>query len=119
MYAIRSYYARYVGFDLSDTMVDLSRRRLARFGRRAEVRLTDGSPRIDLEADASMTLKEKTVMKATTLTAIKRERAGKGAARAVRNQGLVPGVIYGDKQPPVLFSIDPRQLLAQMARPGS
>lgn len=57
-------------------------------------------------------------MKATTLTATKRERAGKGAARAVRNQGLVPGVIYGDKQPPVLFSIDPRQLLAQMARPG-
>lgn len=57
-------------------------------------------------------------MKSTTLTATKRERAGKGAARAVRNQGLVPGVIYGDKQPPVLFSIDPRQLLAQMARPG-
>jgi large subunit ribosomal protein L25 len=57
-------------------------------------------------------------MKATTLTANKRERAGKGAARAVRNQGMVPGVIYGDKKPPVLFSIDPRQLLAQMARPG-
>lgn len=57
-------------------------------------------------------------MKSTTLTAVKRERAGKGAARAVRNQGLVPGVIYGDKKPPVLFSIDPRQILAQMARPG-
>ncbi len=57
-------------------------------------------------------------MKATTLTAVKRERAGKGAARAVRNEGLVPGVIYGDKQPPAMFAIDPRQLLAQMARPG-
>ena len=57
-------------------------------------------------------------MKATTLTAQKRERAGKGAARAVRNAGLVPGVIYGDKQPPTMFAIDPRQLLAQMARPG-
>ncbi len=57
-------------------------------------------------------------MKSTTLTAVKRERAGKGAARAVREQGLVPGVIYGDKKPPVLFSIDPRQLLTQMARPG-
>ncbi len=57
-------------------------------------------------------------MKSTTLTAFKRERAGKGAARAVRDQGLIPGVIYGDKQPPVLFSIDPRQLLTQMARPG-
>ncbi len=57
-------------------------------------------------------------MKATTLTAQKRERAGKGAARAVRDQGLIPGVIYGDKQPPVMFSIDPRQIIAQMARPG-
>jgi large subunit ribosomal protein L25 len=57
-------------------------------------------------------------MKATTLTAQKRERAGKGAARAVRNQGLIPGVIYGDKQSPVMFAIDPRQVLAQMARPG-
>ncbi|MFZ5609918.1 MAG: 50S ribosomal protein L25/general stress protein Ctc [Pseudomonadota bacterium] len=31
-----------------------------------------------------------------------RERAGKGAARAVRREGRVPGVIYGAKQPPEL-----------------
>ena len=42
--------ARYVGFDLSETMVDLSRRRLARFGERAEVRLSDGSPSLELKA---------------------------------------------------------------------
>lgn len=53
-----------------------------------------------------------------SLPAQKRERAGKGAARAVRKQGLVPGVIYGDKQPPVLIQMDPRPLLAQLNKPG-
>ncbi len=57
-------------------------------------------------------------MKATVLPAVKRERAGKGAARAVRNAGLVPGVIYGDKKEPTLISLDPRVILAEMARPG-
>jgi len=57
-------------------------------------------------------------MTATVLPAVKRERAGKGAARAVRKEGLVPGVIYGDKQEPVLLSMDPRVILSEMARPG-
>lgn len=39
-----------------------------------------------------------------------RERVGKGAARAVRRTGRVPGVIYGGKQEPVLVSIDPRDV---------
>lgn len=47
-----------------------------------------------------------------------RERAGKGAARAVRRQGLVPGVIYGNKQAPVLIQMDPRQLVAALNKPG-
>ncbi|MGE3875532.1 MAG: 50S ribosomal protein L25/general stress protein Ctc [Parvibaculaceae bacterium] len=34
------------------------------------------------------------------LKATARGRAGKGAARAVRRQGLVPGVVYGDKKEP-------------------
>lgn len=34
-----------------------------------------------------------------------RERAGKGAARAVRRQGKVPAVIYGDKKPPMSISL--------------
>jgi len=34
-----------------------------------------------------------------------RERAGKGAARAVRRQGKVPAVIYGDKKPPLPISL--------------
>ncbi len=33
-----------------------------------------------------------------------RERGGKGAARAIRNSGRVPAVIYGDKQDPILVS---------------
>jgi len=38
--------------------------------------------------------------KIITLKATARGRAGKGAARAVRRQGLVPGVVYGDKKEP-------------------
>ena len=39
--------ARYVGCDVSTTMVDLARERLTRFADRADVRLTDGAPRIE------------------------------------------------------------------------
>jgi len=39
-----------------------------------------------------------------------RERSGKGAARAVRRTGRVPGVIYGGKQEPRLVSVDPRDI---------
>ncbi len=39
-----------------------------------------------------------------------RERAGKGAARAVRRAGRVPGVVYGGKQEPRLVSVDPRDV---------
>lgn len=42
--------ARYVGIDISDTMVGLAKERLVRFGPRAEVYLTDGSPHVDFEA---------------------------------------------------------------------
>jgi ubiquinone/menaquinone biosynthesis C-methylase UbiE len=44
--------ARYVGCDVSTTMVELAHQRLARFGDRAEVRLSDGAPRVDA-ADGS------------------------------------------------------------------
>jgi large subunit ribosomal protein L25 len=44
------------------------------------------------------------------LNAVVRERGGKGAARAVRRQGLGPGVIYGDRQEPQVISIDKREL---------
>ena len=41
----------------------------------------------------------------TTLTALARAKAGKGAARATRRTGQVPGVIYGDNKEAVLISI--------------
>ena len=49
----------------------------------------------------------------TTVREIKataRPRAGKGAARAVRREGRVPGVIYGDNQPPLAISLDRAEL---------
>ncbi len=44
-------------------------------------------------------------MKATA-----RPRAGKGAARAVRREGKIPAVIYGDKQDPETISLDENEL---------
>jgi large subunit ribosomal protein L25 len=40
------------------------------------------------------------------LQATARPGSGKGAARAVRREGRVPGIIYGDKQPPLSISLD-------------
>jgi len=40
------------------------------------------------------------------LKATARPRAGKGAARALRRQGSVPGVIYGDNKPPVPIALE-------------
>ncbi len=49
-----------------------------------------------------------------TLNALVRERAGKGAARAVRREGRVPAVIYGDKKDPQTISMDARELMKQV-----
>jgi large subunit ribosomal protein L25 len=53
-----------------------------------------------------------------SLTAEPRPRAGKGAARAMRRGGRVPGIVYGDKGEPVLISLDPRELGRVLARAG-
>jgi len=52
------------------------------------------------------------------LNAELRERAGKGAARAVRRAGRVPAVIYGNKQEPILISLDPIDLFKEYNKPG-
>jgi large subunit ribosomal protein L25 len=57
-------------------------------------------------------------MTIATLNATARKGAGKGAARAVRREGLIPAVIYGDKKPPVLISISQRDLLAETNKKG-
>ncbi|MGB6285116.1 MAG: 50S ribosomal protein L25/general stress protein Ctc, partial [Xanthobacteraceae bacterium] len=40
------------------------------------------------------------------IKAATRSRAGKGAARAARRAGRVPGIIYGDGKPPLSISLD-------------
>ena len=40
-----------------------------------------------------------------------RDRAGKGADRAVRRAGRVPAVIYGGKKEPAIISLDPRDII--------
>ncbi|WP_174803573.1 50S ribosomal protein L25/general stress protein Ctc [Martelella limonii] len=44
------------------------------------------------------------------LTAEARERVGKGSARELRRNGMVPAVIYGDKQAPVSIAISRNEI---------
>lgn len=46
-----------------------------------------------------------------TLSAETRERVGKGASRALRREGRVPAVIYGDKKDPVSIHLNERELM--------
>ena len=55
---------------------------------------------------------------AIKLAATARQRAGKGAARATRRDGRVPGVIYGDKAAPTLISLDPRDVMREASKAG-
>ena len=53
-----------------------------------------------------------------TIEAEARARAGKGAARATRRAGKVPGVIYGARQEPSLIALDPRAVLRELTGPA-
>ena len=55
---------------------------------------------------------------ATTLRAEPRDRAGKGAARAARRSGRVPGVLYGEGKPATMITLDPKELAKEVTRPG-
>ena len=54
----------------------------------------------------------------TAFAAEPRDRAGKGAARATRRQGLVPGVIYGGREEATLIAIEPKILNGLMHDPA-
>lgn len=58
------------------------------------------------------------MIQAVQLSATKREKAGKGASRAVRRSGFVPAVVYGDKLAPEMISIEEKFLVAEMAKKG-
>lgn len=47
-----------------------------------------------------------------------RERAGKGAARAARREGLVPAVIYGDKKPAVSINLPVKETTMTLHKGG-
>jgi large subunit ribosomal protein L25 len=52
-----------------------------------------------------------------TLPAEARDRAGKGASRALRRDGRVPAVIYGEKKEPLSIHVE-EKLLAKMLSTG-
>src|SRR5882757_8833897 len=56
--------------------------------------------------------------KTSSLQVTGRDRAGKGAARATRRGGLVPGVIYGGHQDATLIALEPKILVALMHDPA-
>ena len=51
---------------------------------------------------------------ALTLPAEARERAGKGASRALRREGRVPAVIYGGNEQPVMIHVEAKELARQL-----
>ena len=57
-------------------------------------------------------------MSENTISVELREHVGKGAARAARRSGLVPGVIYGDKTPPQSITVDRKLLDKLLQQPG-
>ena len=48
------------------------------------------------------------------LPAEARERAGKGASRALRREGRTPAVIYGGKEAPVQIHVEEKELVKQL-----
>ncbi|MEO1048524.1 MAG: 50S ribosomal protein L25/general stress protein Ctc [Pseudomonadota bacterium] len=49
-----------------------------------------------------------------TLPAERRERAGKGASRALRREGRTPAVIYGGKEDPITIHVEEKELVRQL-----
>ena len=52
---------------------------------------------------------------ALTLSAETRERAGKGASRAIRREGRVPAVIYGNKQEALSIHVEEKALVKMLS----
>jgi len=51
---------------------------------------------------------------ALNLPAELRERAGKGASRALRREGRVPAVIYGGKEEPITIHLEEKEVVRQL-----
>ena len=57
-------------------------------------------------------------MSDNVITVELRDRVGKGAARAARRAGVIPGVVYGDKKPPQPITVDRKQMDKLLQNPG-
>ena len=53
-----------------------------------------------------------------TLSAAKRDRAGKGSARAARRDGQIPAVIYGDRKEPLSITLNANEFRKLINQPG-
>lgn len=53
----------------------------------------------------------------TTIPASPRTDAGKGSARQARRDGLVPAVIYGNKEDPIMLTLERRFLVQRLTNP--
>jgi large subunit ribosomal protein L25 len=47
-----------------------------------------------------------------------RDTQGKGAARKLRKAGKIPGILYGFKEPPMAFAVEPRALTRTVQASG-
>ena len=54
----------------------------------------------------------------TVISANQRDRVGKGSARAARRAGMVPAVIYGNKQPALGIELEARIIRKIIHEPG-
>jgi large subunit ribosomal protein L25 len=50
-----------------------------------------------------------------TLSAETRDRAGKGASRAMRREGRVPAVVYGNKEEPLAIHVEEKALVRMLS----
>lgn len=55
----------------------------------------------------------------TALTVAPRQPAGSRAARRLRREGLIPGVVYGGGDEPISFQVDARTLRQALAHAGA
>ena len=69
--------------------------------------------------EPSVTLKGKAMSQASyELKAELRERVGKGSSRELRRNGLIPAVIYGDKQEPISIALPVKEITLRIHAGG-
>ncbi|EJF97466.1 50S ribosomal protein L25 [Bartonella vinsonii subsp. arupensis Pm136co] len=56
--------------------------------------------------------------KSYTLKAEIRERVGKGSSRELRRNGLIPAIIYGEKQPPLAITVPYKEIFYKIHAGG-